>query len=146
MTVSGDLLFNLPGQSLSEMLSDISNADQIGLDQICLYHLVMFRGLATAWSRDPELIAALPGNEMAAANWEAIRTTAIETGDYRNELDVLAEMQLVEIGQTAIRLTVRGMFFADTIASVLAHSRHVRKLGPESAERMSTKGNESGHM
>ncbi len=263
MTVSGDLLFNLPGQSLSEMLSDISSGDKIGLDQICLYHLVMFRGLATAWSRDPELIAALPGNEMAAANWEAVRTTAIETGyhqttltnferssfrgdsrsyiyelrsfeadrynmigfgpsgisysssdpscsglktmnpessleylqsvgkqfpvwnryftfdaeslrllyvtrqfaklsvdrshyrevfgtdvrsDYRNELDVLAEMRLVEIGPTAIRLTVRGMFFSDSIASVLAYGRHVRKLGRESAERMSMKGNESGHM
>lgn len=263
MTVSGDLLFNLPGQSLSEMLSDISSGYKIGLDQICLYHLVMFRGLATAWSRDPELIAALPGNEMAAANWEAIRTTAIETGyhqttltnferssfqgdlrsyiyelrsfetdrynmigfgpsgisysssdpscsglktmnpessleylqsvgkqspiwnryftfdaeslrllyvtrqlaklsvdrshyrevfgtdvmsDYRNELDVLAQMQLVEISETSIRLTVRGMFFADTIASVLAHGRHVRKLGRESAERLSMKGNESGHM
>ena len=263
MTVSGDLLFNLPGQSLSEMLSDISCSDQIGLDQICLYHLVMFRGLATTWSRDPELIAALPGNELAAVNWEAVRTSAIKTGfyqttltnfersffhgdlrsynyelrsfepdrynmigfgpsgisysssdpscdglktmnpessleylqsvgkqfpnwnryftfdaeslrllyvtrqfaklsvdrshyrevfgtdvmsDYRNELDVLAEMHLVEIGETSIRLTVRGMFFADTIASVLAHGRHVRKLGRESAERMSIKGNESGHM
>ena len=66
--------------------------------------------------------------------------------DYRNELDVLAQMQLVEISETSIRLTVRGMFFADTIASVLAHGRHVRKLGRESAERMSMKGNESGHM
>jgi coproporphyrinogen III oxidase-like Fe-S oxidoreductase len=263
MTVSGDLLFNLPGQSLSEMLSDVSCGEEIGLDQICLYHLVMFRGLATAWARDPELIAALPGNEMAAANWEAIRTTAIETGynqttltnferssfqgdlrsyiyemrsfdpdrynmigfgpsgisysssdlrssglktmnpessleylqsvgkefpiwnryfafdtessrllyvtrqlatlsvdlsryrevfgtdlisDYRNELIVLAEMQLVEIGPTAIRLTVRGMFFSDTVASVLAHGRHVRQHGRDSAEKISMKGNESGNM
>lgn len=263
MTVSGDLLFNLPGQSLPEMLSDVASGDQIGLDQICLYHLVMFPGLATAWSRDPELIAALPGNELAAANWEAVRTSAIETGfyqttltnfersslqgdsrsyiyelrsfepdrynmigfgpsgisysssdpscsglktmnpessleylqsvgkqsttwnryfafdaesqrllfitrqfaklsvdrsrygkvfgtdamsDYANELDFLAEMQLVEIGPTSIRMTERGMFFSDTIASVLAHGRHVRKLGQKAAERMSRKGNESGHM
>ena len=263
MTVSADLLFNLPGQSLPEMLSDIQCGDDIGLDQACLYHLVMFRGLATAWARDPELIAALPSNEMAAANWEAIRTTAIETGydqttltnferssfqgdergyiyelrsfdaarfnmigfgpsgisysssdpsrtglktmnpessleylqsvgkqtptwnryfdfdaesvrllyvtrqfaklsvdrsryrevfgtdlmsDFRSELDVLAEMELVEISPTTIRLTVRGMFFSDTVASVLAHGRHVRKLGRESAERMSKNGNESGNM
>ena len=66
--------------------------------------------------------------------------------DYRNELEVLAEMQLIAFGPTTIRLTVRGMFFADTIASVLAHGRHVRKLGRESAERMSMRGNESGHM
>lgn len=53
-------------------------------------------------------------------------------------------MQLVEIGETSIRLTVRGMFFADTIASVLVHKRRVRKLGRESAERITMKRNESG--
>ena len=263
MTVSGDLLFNLPGQSLPEMLSDIQCGNNIGLDQVCLYHLVMFRGLATEWARDPEMIAALPSNEKAAANWEAIRTTAIEMGyhqttltnfekscfqgdsqgyiyevrsfdadrynmigfgpsgisysssdpsrtglktmnpessleylqsvgrqspiwnrfytfdaesqrlltitrqlaklsidrnryqnvfssdvgsDYHNELDVLAEMELIEIAPTSIRLTVRGMFYSDTIASVLAYGRHVRKLGRESAERISSRGNSSGHM
>jgi oxygen-independent coproporphyrinogen-3 oxidase len=263
MTVSGDLLFNLPGQSLSEMLSDIQSGVNIGLDQVCLYHLVMFRGLATAWARDPELIAALPGNERAAANWEAIRTTAVDSGyhqttltnfekssfqgddrgyiyevrsfdadrynmigfgpsgisysssdpsrtglktmnpessleylqsvgkqstvwnryftfdaesqrllyvtrqfaklsmdrnryqevfgtdvmsDFGSELEILAEMELIEIASTTIRLTVRGMFFSDTVASLLAHRRHVRRLGRESAERLSKKGNESGHM
>lgn len=263
MTVSGDLLFNLPGQSLAEMLADISGGDRIGLDQICLYHLVMFRGLGTAWSRDRELIAALPDNERAASNWEAMRATAIEAGfqqttltnfersilqgdsrsyiyelrsfetdrynmlglgpsgisysstnpgasglktmnpessleylqavgrqgpiwnryftfdseslrllyitrqfsrlsidrrqyrqvfgtdvmtDYSNELEVLEQMQLIEIDETSIRLRVRGMFFSDTIASILAHGRHKRKFGRESAERMSAKGNEGGHM
>ncbi len=263
MTVSGDLLFNLPGQSLTEMLSDIQCGNNIGLDQVCLYHLVMFRGLATEWARDPELIAALPSNEKAAANWEAIRTTAIEMGyhqttltnfeksyfqgdsrgyiyemrsfdadrynmigfgpsgisysssdpsrtglktmnpessleyiqsvrkqspiwnryykfdaesqrllnitrqlaklsidrkryqevfgsdvesDYRSQLELLAEMELIEIAPTSIRLTVRGMFYSDTIASVLAHGRHVRTLGRESAERISSRGNSSGNM
>jgi oxygen-independent coproporphyrinogen-3 oxidase len=263
MTVSGDLLFNLPGQSLPEMLSDIQCGNNIGLDQICLYHLVMFRGLATEWARDPALIAALPGNEKAAANWEAIRTTAIEMGyhqttltnfekscfqgdsrgyiyevcsfdadrynmigfgpsgisyssndpsrtglktmnpessleylqsvgrqspiwnrhytfdaesqrllmitrqlaklsidrdryqevfgtdvesDYRSELDVLAEMELIEIAPSSIRLTTRGMFYSDTIASVLAYARHARKLGRASAELISKRGNAGGHM
>ena len=52
MTVSADLLFNLPGQSLTEMKEDVSQAVDLGLDQICLYHLVLFRGLATPWARD----------------------------------------------------------------------------------------------
>ena len=46
MTASADLLFNLPGQSLSEMKDDVSQAVNLGLDQICLYHLVLFRGMA----------------------------------------------------------------------------------------------------
>jgi hypothetical protein len=58
----------------------------------------------------------------------------------------LAEMELIEIASTTIRLTVRGMFFSDTVASLLAHRRHARRLGRESAERLSKKGNESGHM
>lgn len=263
MTVSGDLLFNLPGQPLTEMLSDIASGSQIGLDQLCLYHLVMFRGLATAWSRDPELIAALPGNELAAANWEAIRAEIIQldydqrtltnferssfqgdlrsyiyelhsfdsdrydmigfgpsgisfsssdpscsalktmnpessleylqaverqvpiwnryfsfdeqnlrllyitrqlaklavdrTGyrdvfgtelmsDYGNVWQTLANMRLVEVDEASIRLTVRGMFFSDTIASVLAHGRHVQRIGQASATQLSMQGNREGFM
>lgn len=263
MTVSGDLLFNLPGQPLDEMLTDITSSDQIGLDQICLYHLVMFRGLATPWSRNPELIASLPDNEKAASHWESLRAMAIETGyhqttltnferkffqgdlrsyiyemrsfetnrysmigfgpsgisysstgprgfglktmnpessieylqaaakkepfwnryfkfdaesqrllyitrqlskmsvdrsryrdlfgtdiisDYPNEMTALAQSHLVEVDESSIRLSVRGMFFSDTIASVLAYGRDSRKLGRESAEQMSSKGNEGGFM
>jgi oxygen-independent coproporphyrinogen-3 oxidase len=56
-TVSGDLLFNLPGQSLSAMRDDVGRAVEIGLDHVGLYHLVMFAGLGTEWSRDPALVA-----------------------------------------------------------------------------------------
>src|SRR5690606_19976551 len=63
MTTSGDLLFNLPAQSLPEMRDDVRRAIDIGLDQICLYHLVMFRGLGTVWSRDKALLSSLPNNE-----------------------------------------------------------------------------------
>jgi oxygen-independent coproporphyrinogen-3 oxidase len=263
MTVSGDLLLNLPGQSLDEMLTDITSSDQIGLDQICLYHLVLFRGLATPWSRNPELIASLPDNSEAASNWETMRAMAIETGyhqktltnferksfqgdnrsyiyelrsfetdrynmigfgpsgisfssnatqglglktmnpessseylqavakqepfwnryftfdaesqrllyitrqcskmsvdrsryravfgtdiisDYLNEMNALVKSHLVEVDENSIRLSVRGMFFSDTIASVLAHGRESRKLGRETADRMSSKGNEGGFM
>jgi oxygen-independent coproporphyrinogen-3 oxidase len=72
-TVSADFLFNLPGQSLAEMRADIAQADAIGLDHLGLYHLVLFRGLGTAWSRDPAMLAALPSNEQAADHWLALR-------------------------------------------------------------------------
>ena len=52
MTVSADLLFNLPGQFLSDVKDDVSQAVNLGLDQICLYHLVLFRGIAASWARD----------------------------------------------------------------------------------------------
>ncbi len=80
MTVSGDLLCNLPAQTLSEMRDDIRQAIDIGLDQICLYHLVMFRGLGTVWSRDAELLSTLPANEEAADNWLILREFLIDNG------------------------------------------------------------------
>jgi len=80
MTASGDLLFNLPAQSLTEMQADIQQAIDIGLDQICLYHLVMFRGLGTVWSRDAELLSNLPANDEAADNWLFLREYLIDRG------------------------------------------------------------------
>lgn len=78
MTVSGDLLFNLPGQSLEEMRRDIRDADAIGLDHLGLYHLVMFKGLGTAWSRDADLLAGLPSNNVAADRWETLRDLLLD--------------------------------------------------------------------
>jgi oxygen-independent coproporphyrinogen-3 oxidase len=68
-TVSGDLLFNLPAQSLGQMKDDVRSAVDIGLDHMGLYHLVLFEGLGTAWSKDPALVASLPTNAEAAENW-----------------------------------------------------------------------------
>jgi oxygen-independent coproporphyrinogen-3 oxidase len=72
-TASGDLLYNLPGQSLAEMHRDVERALNIGLDHLGLYHLVLFRGLGTEWSYDPALRAGLPTNEQAAEHWLALR-------------------------------------------------------------------------
>ncbi len=80
MTVSGDLLFNLPGQSTEQMTSDVEIAEEIGFDQICLYHLVMFEGLGTAWSQDPELLAWLPDNRLACDNWKELSETMLIAG------------------------------------------------------------------
>ena len=79
-TISADLLFNLPGQTLDAMRYDLAQADAIGLDHLGLYHLVLFRGLGTAWSRDPELVAALPSNEQAAAHWLSLRSDLLARG------------------------------------------------------------------
>lgn len=79
-TVSGDLLFNLPGQTLPEMLADVRRAIDIGLDHIGLYHLVMFRGLGTPWAKDEELLDALPENERACENWLALRERLLAAG------------------------------------------------------------------
>ena len=80
MTASGDLLCNLPSQTPTEMRDDIRKAIDIGLDQICLYHLVMFSGLGTVWSRDAALLASLPTNNEAANNWIMLRQFLIDNG------------------------------------------------------------------
>jgi oxygen-independent coproporphyrinogen-3 oxidase len=72
-TVSGDLLFNLPAQPLDAMKGDVRRAIDIGLDHLGLYHLVMFAGLGTPWSKDPALVGTLPSNEEAAGNWLELR-------------------------------------------------------------------------
>jgi oxygen-independent coproporphyrinogen-3 oxidase len=79
-TVSADLLFDLPGQSLGEMVQDVEQAVRLGLDHLGLYHLVLFRGLGTAWSRDPAMLAGLPTNEQAADNWLALRELLLGRG------------------------------------------------------------------
>jgi oxygen-independent coproporphyrinogen-3 oxidase len=85
-TLSGDVLFNLPGQSLSAMRDDVGRAVEIGLDHVGLYHLVMFPGLGTEWSRDPALVASLPTNEVAARNWLDLRSFLLEQGFYQATL------------------------------------------------------------
>jgi coproporphyrinogen III oxidase-like Fe-S oxidoreductase len=79
-TASADLLFNLPGQSLLDMGQDVEHAVRIGLDHLGLYHLVLFRGLGTAWSQDPALLAGLPTNEQAAGHWLKLRELLFNCG------------------------------------------------------------------
>ncbi len=263
MTVSGDLLFNLPGQSLAEMLADVEIGNQMGFDQLCLYHLVLFRGLGTAWARDAELVSSLPDNDAAVANWQALRSAMIQQGfyqstltnfehsalendsrryiyetcsfepgshdmlgfgpsaisyslranghtalktmnpessveymqalkkplpfwsryfefdlesfrllyltrqlskltiprdayrtllgsdvlsDYAEEWKALSRQNLIEIDGACIRLTAHGMFFSDTVASVLSHRHHTARLERSTASRQFLEGNQSGHM
>ena len=263
MTVSADLLFNLPGQSLSEMKEDVSKAEDLGLDQICLYHLVLFRGMAAPWARDPQLLASLPMNEAAAENWVELREHLLAHGyhqttltnfersdlrddsrqyvyelksfqpdrfdmlgfgpsgisytertprssafktmnpedaveylqavqrsgiawnrcyefessdlrllhvtrhlsalsidrqryyevfgtdvcaDYALELEVLAQESLLDVTVETVTLTPRGMFYADSIAAVLAHRQLGRGRNTPGIQRVFSNDNSGGHM
>jgi oxygen-independent coproporphyrinogen-3 oxidase len=85
-TTSADLLFDLPGQTLPQILDDARAAVDLGLDQICFYHLVMFDGLETEWSRDRSLLAMLPDNPRAEANWLALREELLAAGYVQTSL------------------------------------------------------------
>ncbi len=68
LTTSGDLLFNQPSQSLAEMLEDVDQAIESGLDQICLYHLVLFQGLERSGR------AGLSWFQACQAMWKRLKT------------------------------------------------------------------------
>ena len=80
MTTSGDFLINLPGQTREEIEKDMAQAVNLGFDQVCVYHLVLFPGLGTPWSRDPEKMSQLPDKERAYAGWQAAREALLERG------------------------------------------------------------------
>ncbi|MCA9610158.1 MAG: radical SAM protein, partial [Myxococcales bacterium] len=79
-TTSADLLVNLPGQPYAAMSRDVHTAMELGLDQICVYHLVLSEGLGTAWSRDPALLASLPPNDVACDQWLRLRRELLDAG------------------------------------------------------------------
>lgn len=79
-TASADFLFNLPGQTLDQMRDDVRRAADLGLDHLGLYHLVLFRGLGTAWADDDNLLTELPDNTRAVEHWLALRELLLELG------------------------------------------------------------------
>lgn len=85
-TVSADLLFNLPHQTLEQMEADLEQALDIGLDHLGLYHLVMFKGLGTAWAQQPEMLAGLPSNEEACERWRSLHGVLLANGFYQTTL------------------------------------------------------------
>lgn len=143
MTASGDLLFNLPGQTRVEMRDDVQQAIDIGLDQICLYHLVMFRGLGTAWSRDEALLSALPSNEEGAANWLLLREFLLNNGYRQTSLTNFERVELAEdprryryepISYESLDCQVLGFGPAGISYSAGSASRYALKtMNPESS-------------
>jgi oxygen-independent coproporphyrinogen-3 oxidase len=79
-TASGDFLFNLPFQSRAQMLDDLRIGDELGLDQICIYHLVLHEEQGTPWAKDAALLAALPPVAEALDNWLALREFLLARG------------------------------------------------------------------
>ncbi len=80
LATSADLLFNLPGQTTAQMEHDVDTAVAAGLDQICLYNLVLYEGLGTGWSEEPELVAAMRNNEDACSQWLRLRERLLTAG------------------------------------------------------------------
>lgn len=84
--LSGDFLCNLPGQTLEQMQEDLGLAIDLGFRHICLYHLVMFEGLATPWARDSSLVQQLPSHEQACENWQILRSLLCSLGFVQTSL------------------------------------------------------------
>ncbi len=140
-TASADLLFNLPHQTLPEMKRDLARADALGLDHLGLYHLVMFRGLGTEWSRDPALLAGLPDNETAAANWAALREHLLAGGFVQTTLTNFERAGLAGTGRRFVyeELTFRPAeydmigFGPGGISVASTHASGIKLLNPEQA-------------
>jgi coproporphyrinogen III oxidase-like Fe-S oxidoreductase len=80
LTASGDFLVNLPHQPRETMLDDAREAAAMGLDQICVYHLVLTERTGTPWASDPSLLAALPSVAEACDHWLAVRAWLLDHG------------------------------------------------------------------
>lgn len=78
--ISGDLLFNLPGQTIEMMKSDVHELIEMDFKQISIYHLVMFRGLGPEWSKDSSILSSLPRNTDALSNWLQLRELLLSQG------------------------------------------------------------------
>jgi oxygen-independent coproporphyrinogen-3 oxidase len=86
MTTSADLLLNLPDHTRADTLADVRQAVDLGLDQVCVYQLVLYAGLGTEWSRDPAKLAAQPGQEEAYATWRSVRALLLDAGYVQSTL------------------------------------------------------------
>jgi oxygen-independent coproporphyrinogen-3 oxidase len=79
-TTSVDLLFNLPGAPLAHALDDVRRAADLGVEQICVYNLVLTPDLGTEWSKRADLLGAMPRVERAHDAWLAVRERLLDLG------------------------------------------------------------------
>jgi len=86
MSTSADMLINLPGQTRQAMREDLQRVSDLGFSQICLYHLVLFRGLGTPWAQDRDLLKALPDHNQALNNWLEMRDFLLALGYQQRSL------------------------------------------------------------
>jgi oxygen-independent coproporphyrinogen-3 oxidase len=101
-TASADLLFNLPGATLSRAIEDVVRATDLGLDQICVYNLVLAAELDTEWARDTVLVQAMPNQERAFATWMAVRETLIDRGYVQRTLTNFERAEIARSERTFV--------------------------------------------
>ena len=80
MTVSCDLLFNLPGQAVEAAIDDVDRAAALGFDQICIYNLVLDPEIDAEWARSRSLLARVPAPEIGAERWLVLRERLFALG------------------------------------------------------------------
>lgn len=80
LTTSGDFLINLPNEPIEQMLQDLDVAASVGLDQICVYHLVLGDNHGTPWSRDATIRRGIPNATEACNNWLRVREHLLSIG------------------------------------------------------------------
>ena len=66
--------------------------------------------------------------------------------DYAQELETLARHRLLNVTDAAVSLTTRGMFYADSVAAVLAHRQLGRGRNKLASQRVHANDNSGGHM
>ncbi len=66
--------------------------------------------------------------------------------DYAQELETLEQEGLLDVTDAAVSLTTRGMFYADSVAAVLAHRQVGRGRDTLSSQRVHANDNSGGHM
>lgn len=96
MTASIDLLFDLPGQSLPQSEADLERAIAMGVDQICLYNLVLSEDLGTVWAKDPDLLAARIPTREGCERWLSLRALLLDRGYVQTTLTNFERADLPE--------------------------------------------------
>lgn len=139
---SGDFLINLPHQTREQMLADVDRAVDVGFEQICIYHLVLYEGMRTAWARDPALLAALPDNERACANWLAVRERLRSRG-YRQS--TLTNFEREDVHGTPNRFVYEELAYSPAEVDGLGIGRLSISVFVDVAQRRATKLVRSEH-
>jgi coproporphyrinogen III oxidase-like Fe-S oxidoreductase len=115
-TASGDFLFALPGQTFDQMREDVDRAIDCGFDQICLYHLVLYAGLGTPWSKNEGLVAQMKEPEAVAGYWLDLRARLLERGFVQT---TLTNFERKEIHGTERRFIYEEASFNPDVYDVL---------------------------
>jgi oxygen-independent coproporphyrinogen-3 oxidase len=95
-TTSADLLYNLPGASPAHAVADVCAAIDIGLDQVCVYNLVLTPELGTEWAHVDSLVRAMPNSMQALNTWLAVRDTLLANGYLQTTLTNFERKDAIE--------------------------------------------------